>query len=297
MPRPKHVIQPRPYDQIYKVLVLGDSGVGKTALMERFAFGSFERPYRTTIDIGFRSRNVDFNGFAVRFQIWDTVGQERFLQYISPGYFRNAKCALLAYDITSQESLSNVCQWHAQVVNRVSSDTAMTLVGTKSDLEDQRTVSREEAETLAEALGIPHFETSSKDDMDVSEAFMSLLNRVEPFATEIYPWKWTTHTKMPKSAQTTVLTVLLCAARLSIPQPVGNSIACHSEFALLNRLRRWALGASTTESKSKTPASLPHLPWEMWFAILACLRVGDLKYTPKPSIYSAAPTKSTWAMW
>jgi Ras-related protein Rab-1A len=161
----------RDYDYLFKLVLIGDSGVGKSCILLRFADDSFTDSYITTIGVDFRFRTIALDSKNVKLQIWDTAGQERF-RTITSAYYRGADGILLAYDTTDRDSFDHVDSW-LQEVNKYASDkTVKVLVGNKSDKGDARVVSVEEGRQKAEALGLSFIETSAKDATHIEEAFM-----------------------------------------------------------------------------------------------------------------------------
>ncbi|KAI9180673.1 hypothetical protein LWI28_007078 [Acer negundo] len=161
------------YDYLFKLLLIGDSGVGKSCLLLRFADDSYVDSYISTIGVDFKIRTVEQDGKTVKLQIWDTAGQERF-RTITSSYYRGAHGIIIVYDVTDQESFNNVKQWLNEI-DRYASDTVnKILVGNKCDLTDNRVVSYETAKAFADEIGIPFMETSAKDSTNVEQAFMAM---------------------------------------------------------------------------------------------------------------------------
>uniref|UniRef100_A0A0G4G7A3 Uncharacterized protein n=1 Tax=Chromera velia CCMP2878 TaxID=1169474 RepID=A0A0G4G7A3_9ALVE len=164
------------YDHLIKLLILGDSGVGKSCLLLRFADDSFSPSHISTIGIDSKIKNLELDGYKVKLQIWDTAGQERF-RTITQTYYRSAMGILLVYDVTSQESFNNVRHWIRQVEAHAANGICKVLVGNKSDVRD-REVSIEEGKELAEEYEIPFVEASAKSGACVFEAFEVLARGV-----------------------------------------------------------------------------------------------------------------------
>mmetsp|Transcript_14064 Transcript_14064/g.21933 ORF Transcript_14064/g.21933 Transcript_14064/m.21933 type:complete len:208 (+) Transcript_14064:56-679(+) len=169
------------YDHLYKVLTIGDSGVGKTSLLLRFCDDAFSDSFITTVGVDFRFRTIDINGKLVKLQIWDTAGQERF-RTITTAYYKGAHGIVLVYDITEKKSFHQVSTiWLDTVKQNASNDGEMILIGNKADMEDHREVSTEEAAAFAKANEMPFYECSAKSGVNVDEAFIdiatSLMNR------------------------------------------------------------------------------------------------------------------------
>jgi Ras-related protein Rab-1A len=154
-------------------VLIGDSGVGKSCLLLRFADDSFTDSYISTIGVDFRFRTVSINGKTVKLQIWDTAGQERF-RTITSAYYRGAHGIIMVYDVTSEESFEHVEEWLSEVNRHASESTIKLLVGNKADLLDKKTVPTEKAQRFAENLGIKFLETSAKNATNVETAFLTM---------------------------------------------------------------------------------------------------------------------------
>ncbi len=160
-----------------KLLMLGDSGVGKSCLMLRFSDGKFPIDIIGTAGIDCKERVVETKGVAVRLQIWDTAGQERYTT-ITESYYKKAVGIALVYDVTDENSFSNVHKWMTSIKEKGSTNVEIVLVGNKTDLKYERKVSRETAEALADAYKIPFVEASAKDGSNVDRAFEVLTRNV-----------------------------------------------------------------------------------------------------------------------
>mmetsp|Transcript_53485 Transcript_53485/g.48094 ORF Transcript_53485/g.48094 Transcript_53485/m.48094 type:complete len:206 (+) Transcript_53485:108-725(+) len=163
----------RGYDRLLKLLMIGDSGVGKSCLLLRFCDASFTQSFITTIGIDFKIKTVEINGQKVKLQIWDTAGQERF-RTITTAYYRGAMGILLVYDITDETSFGNVKNWIRNIEQHASKSTVLLLVGNKCDLNDERLISYEQGQDLADEYNMKFFETSAKSDVNVQEAFLQI---------------------------------------------------------------------------------------------------------------------------
>ena len=165
------------YDSIMKILLIGDSGVGKSCLLVRFVEDKFSPSFITTIGIDFKIKTVDINGKKVKLQLWDTAGQERF-RTITTAYYRGAMGIILVYDVTDERTFTNVNQWFKTVSDHANDDAQLLLVGNKSDM-DTRVVSYEQGESLAKELGLPFVEASAKDDTNVNDIFFTLAKLIQ----------------------------------------------------------------------------------------------------------------------
>ena len=160
------------YEYSFKVLILGDSSVGKTCILLRFAEDSFSTQHVTTIGVDFRLKIVEIDGKLIKLQLWDTAGQERF-RTITKAYYKGSHGILLTYDVTNRESFKNVTHWIKQIDSSGVGDLVKVLVGNKCDLPN-REVSEEEGRKLAENYGIPFIETSAKNNINIEQAFNTL---------------------------------------------------------------------------------------------------------------------------
>ncbi|EGA75114.1 Sec4p [Saccharomyces cerevisiae AWRI796] len=160
------------YDSIMKILLIGDSGVGKSCLLVRFVEDKFNPSFITTIGIDFKIKTVDINGKKVKLQLWDTAGQERF-RTITTAYYRGAMGIILVYDVTDERTFTNIKQWFKTVNEHANDEAQLLLVGNKSDMET-RVVTADQGEALAKELGIPFIESSAKNDDNVNEYFFHL---------------------------------------------------------------------------------------------------------------------------
>ena len=164
-------------DYLVKLLIIGDSGVGKTCLLLRFADNSFTTSHLTTIGIDLKVRTVNVEGKALKLQAWDTAGQERF-RTLTQTYYNGAAAVLLAYDCTDRQSFQSVQHWSKQVQTHTSPTILKVLISTKSD-RPCREVSTEEGQTLAASLDMTFFETSARDGTNVEAAFLYIAGRVK----------------------------------------------------------------------------------------------------------------------
>ncbi|KAJ1704218.1 hypothetical protein LUZ63_003997 [Rhynchospora breviuscula] len=161
------------YDYLFKLLLIGDSSVGKSCLLLRFADDSYVDSYISTIGVDFKIRTVDLDGKTVKLQIWDTAGQERF-RTITSSYYRGAHGIIIVYDVTEMESYNNVKQWLNEIDRYASDNVCKLLVGNKCDLVDSKVVATETAQAFADSLGIPFLETSAKESINVEKAFLTM---------------------------------------------------------------------------------------------------------------------------
>lgn len=165
-------IKNKNYDTIMKILLVGDSGVGKSCLLVRFVDDKFNPTFITTIGIDFKIKTVEINGKKVKLQLWDTAGQERF-RTITTAYYRGAMGIIIVYDVTDERTFSNVRQWYQTVTEHANENAQILLVGNKNDM-DNRVVSYEQGEKLATELNVTFIESSAKDNRNVDQIFLTL---------------------------------------------------------------------------------------------------------------------------
>ncbi|KAF9330819.1 GTP-binding protein [Podila minutissima] len=166
------------YDYLIKLLLIGDSGVGKSCLLLRFSDDSFTPSFITTIGIDFKIRTIELDGKRIKLQIWDTAGQERF-RTITTAYYRGAMGILLVYDVTDERSFSNIRNWFSNVEQHASEGVNKILIGNKCDMLDKKVVQKDQGQALADEFGIKFLETSAKSNICVEEAFFSLARDIK----------------------------------------------------------------------------------------------------------------------
>ena len=167
-------------DAEFKLLLIGDSGVGKSCLLLRFADDTYTESYISTIGVDFKIRTIELDGKTIKLQIWDTAGQERF-RTITSSYYRGAHGIIVVFDVTDQESFNNVKQWLHEIDRYACANVKKLLVGNKCDLASKRAVPTEQAAEFAESLGVEYLETSAKSALNVEKAFTTM-------ASEIRKW-------------------------------------------------------------------------------------------------------------
>eukprot|EP01111_Echinosteliopsis_oligospora_P013247 TRINITY_DN46_c1_g1_i1.p1 TRINITY_DN46_c1_g1~~TRINITY_DN46_c1_g1_i1.p1 ORF type:complete len:209 (-),score=51.29 TRINITY_DN46_c1_g1_i1:186-812(-) len=166
------------YDILLKILVIGDSGVGKSCMLLRFADNSFTDSYISTIGVDFKIRTITLEGKKIKLQIWDTAGQERF-KTITTSYYRGAHGLIIVYDITSMDSFNSIKKWLVDVERFASPTVLKLIVGNKSDLAQRRAVDYKVAKKFADELNIPLIEASAKDSVNIEEAFLQLATNIK----------------------------------------------------------------------------------------------------------------------
>ncbi|XP_069676521.1 ras-related protein Rab-8B-like [Periplaneta americana] len=161
----------------YKVLVLGDSNVGKTCIVHRYCDERYYDTYISTIGIDFKQKIINLDGTPIKLQIWDTAGQERF-RTLTTAYYRGAMGILLMYDVTSLDSFNHLSYWLRNIQENAAPDVVKVLAGNKCDATTQRAVDAERGEKLAENFDMPFFEVSCKQDINIEDAFLTLARRI-----------------------------------------------------------------------------------------------------------------------
>mmetsp|Transcript_45274 Transcript_45274/g.52046 ORF Transcript_45274/g.52046 Transcript_45274/m.52046 type:complete len:207 (-) Transcript_45274:200-820(-) len=166
------------YDYLFKLLLIGDSGVGKTSLLLRFAENTFTDNFMSTIGVDFKIKTIDIDGKTAKLQIWDTAGQDRF-RTITSSYYRGAHGIIVVYDVTQKESFDHVPMWMNEIEKYASENVVKLLVGNKADLEDRKAVSTDEGKERADSLGIQFLEASAKNSHNVNETFISMAKELK----------------------------------------------------------------------------------------------------------------------
>eukprot|EP00731_Ephydatia_muelleri_P000214 Em0001g214a len=179
------------FDYLFKVVLIGDSSVGKTCIVQRFKHGTYVEKHGNTIGVDFTIKTVDVDGKRVKLQIWDTAGQERF-RTITQSYYRSAHGVLVVYDITNAESFDHVIHWLEDVKKYTGLDVHIVLVGTKLDLAVHhphlRQVTQEEVLALAKSRHITHtLETSAKENTNVDACFNAMAQCLMNSETRVRP--------------------------------------------------------------------------------------------------------------
>jgi len=165
------------YDYLFKVVLIGDSGVGKSNLLSRFTRNEFNLESKSTIGVEFATRSINVDGKTVKAQIWDTAGQERY-RAITSAYYRGAVGALLVYDIAKHPTYVNVTRWLKELRDHADSNIVIMLVGNKSDLKHLRAVPTDEAKAFSTENGLSFIETSALDASNVESAFQTILTDI-----------------------------------------------------------------------------------------------------------------------
>ncbi|KAI3942008.1 hypothetical protein MKW92_017226 [Papaver armeniacum] len=172
------------YDYLIKLLLIGDSGVGKSCLLLRFSDGSFTTSFITTIGIDFKIRTIELDNKRIKLQIWDTAGQERF-RTITTAYYRGAMGILLVYDVTDESSFNNIRNWIRNIEQHASDNVNKILVGNKADMDESK-----RGQALADEYGIKFFLrlclalSSAKTNLNVEQVFFSIARDIKERLSE-----------------------------------------------------------------------------------------------------------------
>eukprot|EP01080_Neovahlkampfia_damariscottae_P011667 gene11667-4903_t len=169
--------QPWDYDILCKILVVGDSGVGKSCLLTRYSDDTFSNTHMATIGVDFKLKSQVYDNRKIKVQIWDTAGQERF-RTITSSYYRGAHGILIVFDVTNDESFKDIPSWVDEIRNHASPNVQLVLVGNKADKTNKRVVSQEQAKQYAEEQKMPYVETSAREAYQVDTAFTTVIDCV-----------------------------------------------------------------------------------------------------------------------
>lgn len=160
------------YDYLFKMLIIGDSGVGKSSILLRFTDDTFTESYLSTIGVDFKIRTIEIDGHLIKLQMWDTGGQERF-RTITSSYYRGAHGVILVYDVTEELSFRNIKQWLCEIDRYACEDVSKLIIGNKSDMSN-KVVDFDYAKSFADDLGIEIMETSAKNSNNINKAFETM---------------------------------------------------------------------------------------------------------------------------
>jgi len=166
------------YDYLFILVLIGDSGVGKSCLLLRFADDKWTDSYISTIGVDFKIRTIELDQKTIKLQIWDTAGQERF-RTITSSYYRGAHGIIVVYDTTDSETFEHVKTWLHEIDRYASENVNKLLVGNKSDLTTKRQVETDSAKDFATSVSIPFLETSAKSATNVEDAFMTMAAEIK----------------------------------------------------------------------------------------------------------------------
>ncbi|KAI7726619.1 hypothetical protein M8C21_025193 [Ambrosia artemisiifolia] len=165
------------YDYLFKIVLVGDSGVGKSNILSRFTRNEFSLESKSTIGVEFATRTLEVDGKTIKAQIWDTAGQERY-RAITSAYYRGAVGALLVYDITKNSTFDSLPRWLHELREHADANIVLMLAGNKSDLNHYRAVSEQDGQSFAEKEGLLFLETSALESYNVEKAFQTVLTDI-----------------------------------------------------------------------------------------------------------------------
>lgn len=165
------------YDFLYKIVLIGDSGVGKSNLLSRFSRDEFEIDTKSTIGVEFSARTIEVDNKIIKAQIWDTAGQERY-RAITAAYYRGAHGAIIVYDITRKETWEHIDKWYNELITHAGDKIKIMLIGNKIDLNNLRKVSTVEGKFYAEKYKISFIETSALNSHNVNDSFNNLFKDI-----------------------------------------------------------------------------------------------------------------------
>ncbi|XP_065019710.1 ras-related protein Rab11C-like [Musa acuminata AAA Group] len=165
------------YDYLFKIVLIGDSGVGKSNILSRFTRNEFCLDSKSTIGVEFATKTLQVEGKTIKAQIWDTAGQERY-RAITSAYYRGAVGALLVYDITKKQTFDSIQRWLRELRDHADSNIVIILAGNKSDLKHLRAISQDAGRALAEKEGLSFLETSALESLNVDKAFQTIISEI-----------------------------------------------------------------------------------------------------------------------
>ena len=165
------------YEFLFKLILIGDSSVGKSNILLQYLKGKFDANSKATVGVEFGTKNIEINNKKIKIQIWDTAGQERY-RSITSAYYRGAKGAFIVYDITRKETFDNIDKWVADLKNNGDDNISIVLIGNKSDLDEKREVSKEEGVQKSEEFKTAFMETSALNGDNIDKAFDELIEQI-----------------------------------------------------------------------------------------------------------------------
>eukprot|EP01100_Stratorugosa_tubuloviscum_P007242 TRINITY_DN302_c3_g1_i1.p1 TRINITY_DN302_c3_g1~~TRINITY_DN302_c3_g1_i1.p1 ORF type:complete len:196 (-),score=59.72 TRINITY_DN302_c3_g1_i1:77-664(-) len=171
------------YDHLFKLLFIGDSGVGKSCLLIRFTDDSYTESYISTIGVDFKIKTLTIDGKTIKLQIWDTSGQERF-RTITSSYYRGAHGIIIVFDLTDRVSFRNVLQWLSEVDRHANENICKMLAGNKCDLSNKIVITDEEVNEFTSAHEIDYIQCSAKNSTNVEQLFIQLAQKIVVVAKE-----------------------------------------------------------------------------------------------------------------
>ena len=165
------------YEALYKVILIGDSGVGKTNILSRYIYNEFKSDSKSTIGVEFASKRITISNTLIKAQIWDTAGHERY-RAITNTYYKGSNGCFIVYDITNMQSFENIDKWYTDIEKVANIDITIVIVGNKCDLESERKVSVEQGKEKAKELGACFFETSALSAINIDNIFNVIITNI-----------------------------------------------------------------------------------------------------------------------
>ena len=185
-------------ESVYKVLLLGDTTVGKTCFLLKYTDKTFQEVHMSTIGLDYRLKTMTLkSGKVIKLQIWDTAGQDRF-RAITKNYYKGAHGIILIYDVTSLQTYENVKTWINQIREDAPANVVIYIAGNKIDMEEERKVKTEEGKKLADEFGLPFYETSAKNDININETFENLVEEIDSTYSKLGANKGEANNKLNK---------------------------------------------------------------------------------------------------
>jgi Ras-related protein Rab-1A len=170
----QHIIE---YDYLFKVLLIGDSGVGKSSLLLRFTDKTYTDSYTSTIGVDFKIQTIKLNDKVVKLQLWDTCGNEQF-RTITSSYYRNANGIFVVFDLTDKYTFSQIKMWLLEIKKYAPENTCITIIGNKVDLQSKRQISYDEAKEYSNSIQASYFETSAKLGININDMFLDIVKEI-----------------------------------------------------------------------------------------------------------------------
>ena len=165
------------YDLLYKIIIIGDSNVGKSNILSRYTKDQFQGNSKATVGVELGTKFVKIEGVGAKLQIWDTAGQERY-RSLTSSYYKGCHGCFIVYDITNEASFHSISTWYEQAVKEAGKDVSIILVGNKCDLESERKVSKEQGEEKARSMNASFFETSALSKVNIDDIFNEIVNNI-----------------------------------------------------------------------------------------------------------------------
>ena len=165
------------YELLYKIIIIGDTGVGKSNILSRYLKDEFREDSKSTVGVELGTKFLKIKDTGAKLQIWDTAGQERY-KSITSSYYKGSHGCFIVYDITNEKTFENVDNWFKQAQKEASKEVSIILVGNKCDLENERKITKEQGEEKAKTLNCPFFETSALSKIKIEDIFTEMINNI-----------------------------------------------------------------------------------------------------------------------